>query len=358
MSNDSLYCIKAQKDPIAWSIYQHLQKNYQQSDKDFDRGFVETYFHKGPTPVQKLVSVNNGTICSQEVYNHALSFSEKNQKFAEWLKTKKKIEIPWLNPPLTLKNKFLKYFTKAKAEIEKKNLGTAERSIEIAKVIAHFIGDDEVGLGVRYEFDKKTKVRLPEDTAKDQLANCLDYVILFLALAKIANEKIEVLYVSKSKFNGAVKSINHVVIGVKNKGAQKKSFTIFDIDPRAKSNQIIEYFPISSRVLLSQILTDQGYLNNPFNSETNLQKFTTYSLNHLFSGLKLDPNNPFILDQLVHAYGKSKQFLKALPISQMLVKRYPTYPKGFLTLAHVYKDIGHYRLALQAYKIYDKMKQK
>ncbi len=357
MSNQGLYCVKARKDSQAWSIYKHLQRHYQQSEKDFDKGFIETYFHQGPTPVQKLVSVENGVVCSQEVYDRAIHLAEKNPKIAEWLKAKKKIEIPWINLGPELKNKFLNYFEKEKLEIEKKKLSDTDRSIARAEAIDRFIRDAEVGLGIRYDYDKKTKVRTPKESANDQLANCLDYVILFKALAKIANEKINILYATKSKSGEEINNINHLVVGVEKKSGENKSFTIFDIDPRSKTLPLIETFPISSRVLLSLIFSNQASLNNPFDGETEISKFTTFAVKYHIFGLKIDPENPFVLDKLIHVLGNAHQIKRALYLSQKLVKRYPTYPEGLLSLARVYKELGNYPLALKAIKNYEALQK-
>lgn len=295
-------CVELKSDKTALSLYNDLLVRSENDEGKFDRGYWESDYTSSSTPSRILKSLQDGKVCAQEVYDEAIETGA--------------IEIPW-----TLQDKDV--LKKAEAALGRRATGEA---------IMTFITDARDGLGVRFDSEGKGPVRSPDQVIADKKATCIEFVFLFLAIARRTGCPAEIVAEER---NG----LAHLRISIPAQDDSSQS-ALFDLDPNFDPNKKSNGHLISERELLAAFHITRAFRNNAHDKIKETAKFVEFAIRELDLAESFDPNHYLIAFNKGCLFLQRGSFSEALNAFQKAARLNPYYPDVFYNLAVTHEKLG------------------
>ena len=295
-------CVELKSDKTALSLYNDRLVRSGNDEGKFDRGYWESDYTSSSTPSRILKSLQDGKVCAQEVYDEAIETAE--------------IEIPW-----TLQDKDI--LKKAEAALGRRATGEA---------IMTFITDEKEGLGVQFDAEGKGPVRSPDQVVADKKATCIEFVFLFLAIARRTGCPAEVVAEEQNGFA-------HLRISASPQDDSSQS-ALFDLDPNFDPNKKSNGHLISERELLAAFHITRAFRDNPHQMSTAPKRYVDFAMGELDAAEQLDPANFLVAYNKGYLFFQRGAYEKALAFFKKAAFLNPYYPDLFYNLAVTYEKLG------------------
>ena len=355
------FCNKLKADTNALKICDYLADQYNLKKSDFDTGLSRVVRPAGKDAYLKP-GVPDGDVEAAEVYAKAMEYAEAEEDFnrlqvdtsyfesdftfksplLSFLATAADMRIPWLFddlegddraewifPRVVLKMKLLKSMAKMTGHEE----GTPEYERALAQKIFRFIETPKKGgMGIKFDEEAKSPQRNLMEVMDSHQATCIEFVNLYIAVARQAGLKVRPVEVYTDEEGDFV---DHVKVAVELSNGDVVFFGLHDgegLHPNEK------WSFMSKSDLAAHDLNARSILNcagSVYGEVTECKRF------YLERALDLSPNHYMALYNLGHLSWVREGDLEA-SLEYFLKAReaYPEHPNTILNIKKVYSELG------------------